>query len=230
MNARLNILLDSLKLAGAVLAVMFFGFGLQMIVGVKIALVVVVVIAGSIPWLAAWHLSRRNARWRSQAEIAIKELHDEIQRSEYGYGSYEFKPDAEARFFIARFHGREVQQALKIRFAYLDHCADEGEEPEKGSGWRELEAHAVKHVSLLRNAAYWCRQGVGCVNPDLLSLDWKLPSDIHPGGLSALRALSLERKVVSMAEFESLRRPHKRRRGAPAPVVDLTSQAGGDSL
>ncbi|MGD9679547.1 MAG: hypothetical protein AB7W16_00070 [Candidatus Obscuribacterales bacterium] len=226
----LNRTFVSLKLAAAAALVALVFSGLQMIAGTLLSLGVIAAAAAFLPWIDAWRAARRDERQRSQAEASILSLYDEIQRSGYGYGEYDFKADAESRFVIARSRAAEVQQALRCRFAYLNYCRKEGIEPLPGAGWVELDEHAARHIKLLRNAAYWSIQGLGSVNPDLLDPGWTAPADIHPGGLSALRALSLERKVVPMSEFETLRRPHKRRRGAPAAVVDLTSQAGGDSL
>lgn len=231
MNAKLlNRTSVSLKPAVAAALVALVFSGLQMIAGTLVSLGVIAVVAGSVPWIVAWRAARRDEQWRVRAEASIRELYDEIQRSRYGYGDYAFKVDGESRFAIARCRAEEIQQALRCRFAYLCQCRQDGVEPLPGAGWVELVELAAGHIKTLKNAAYWCVQGIGCVNPDLLDLNWKAPADIHPGGLRALRALSLERKVVPMADFETLRRHRKRRRGALAPVVDLTSRAGGESL
>ncbi|MBK9141075.1 MAG: hypothetical protein IPM23_01165 [Candidatus Melainabacteria bacterium] len=231
MNAKqLNRTSVSLRLAAAAALVALVFSGLQMIAGTLVSLGVIAVAAASVPWLLAWRAARRDEQLRVQAEVSIHELYDEIQRSRYGYGDYAFRADGESRFAIARCRAEEIQQVLRLRFAYLTRCRDDGVEPLPGAGWVELGEHAAGHIKALKNAAYWCVQGIGCVNPDLLDLNWKAPDGIHPGGLQALRAVSLERKVVPMSDFETLRRHRKRRKGALAPVVDLASRAGGESL
>jgi hypothetical protein len=215
----------SLKLAAAAALAALVFTGLEMIAGTLVSIGVIATAAASLPWIAAYRTARRDEQSRVEAEALIQELYDEIQRSRYGFGDYALNADGEHRFAIARHRVEEIHQSLRCRFDYLRQCRRDGVEPAPGAGWIELRDYAARYARALKDASYWCVQGVLCVNPDLLDANWKAPVDIHPGGLQALRAQSRARKVVPMADFETLRRRRNRAKGAPAPVLKLASRS-----
>ncbi|MBZ0184815.1 MAG: hypothetical protein K8F91_01095 [Candidatus Obscuribacterales bacterium] len=212
---------DSLKCACLTMVMGLTFMALRFFLSDFVALIVMTIAAAHAPLLIWLHTRRQNRRVRVLAREAIDGLLAEIKRSQSVSGEYKFDLEGQARFVIARDRASKLHMELNARFAYLDNCARHRTPCEPGADWSALLVAANRTIELMRNAAYWCYQGVNGVSPELLDPSWMCPFYIHAGGLAALRRQVPERKVVPMSEFELLRR-RKAKCGVSGSVVRLS--------